>query len=259
MHCAGRTLVLSSVSENLPLAVIEALCCGLPVAATDVGGVRAAVGTDGAFAPVGDPKRLAGAIAAVLDHYEQFDRRRIATRAAEAFSFEAVGRVCGRDLPVLVSRRGRRRGFLIPKTEEVATERWECCEHIDDELMTTDYLREIEGERRTAEEAGLAEQPAQLRCVEAHIGVRPRRRIASGSIPRMSNDNTQPPAATRRISRAAVRRTPSSTIEERHVNCITTSNSPSAKGRSMALPTWNVSAGYRSRPASMRVSMRSMP
>jgi glycosyltransferase involved in cell wall biosynthesis len=77
---ASDAYVLSSLSENMPLAVLEALCCGLPVAATDVGGVPEAVGRD-------------GAIGAVLDEYERFDRADIARRAAARWSFEAVGRV----------------------------------------------------------------------------------------------------------------------------------------------------------------------
>jgi glycosyltransferase involved in cell wall biosynthesis len=85
--------VLSSLSENMPLAVIEALCCGLPVAATDVGDVQEAVGGDGVLAPPADPQALATAIETVLDKYERFDGAEIAQRAAARFSFEAVGRV----------------------------------------------------------------------------------------------------------------------------------------------------------------------
>lgn len=81
--------VLSSLSENMPLAVLEALCCGLPVAATDVGGVPEAVGSDGALAPPADPEALAVAIERVLD--SRFDRSDIARRAAARWSFEAVG------------------------------------------------------------------------------------------------------------------------------------------------------------------------
>jgi L-malate glycosyltransferase len=85
--------VLSSLSENMPLAVIEALCCGLPVAATDVGGVAEAVGPDGVLSPPEDPQALAIAIEAVLAAERRFDRADIARRAACRFSFEAVGRV----------------------------------------------------------------------------------------------------------------------------------------------------------------------
>jgi len=88
--------VLSSLSENMPLAAIEALCCGLPVAATDVGGVSEAVGSDGVLAPASDPQALATGIEQILDDYERFDGDEIADRAAARFSFEAVGRTWDR-------------------------------------------------------------------------------------------------------------------------------------------------------------------
>jgi glycosyltransferase involved in cell wall biosynthesis len=86
-------LVVSSHSENLPLAVLEALCCGLPVAATNVGGIPGAVGTNGALARPGNAEALADAIEDVLRRYADFDRQEIAARAAARYSFEAVGRV----------------------------------------------------------------------------------------------------------------------------------------------------------------------
>ena len=85
--------MLSSLGENMPLAVLEALCCGLPVAATDVGGVPEAVGADGALVPAGDAEALAAAIESVLDDYGRFDRAEIARRAAARWSFDAVGRI----------------------------------------------------------------------------------------------------------------------------------------------------------------------
>ena len=90
---ASDVYVLSSLSENMPLAVLEALCCGLPVVGTDVGGVPEAVGRDGELAPAREAHALALAIEKVLDEYSRFDRLEIAHRAAERWSFEAVGRV----------------------------------------------------------------------------------------------------------------------------------------------------------------------
>lgn len=88
---ASDVFVLSSLSENMPLAALEALCCGLPVAATDVGGVPEAVGEDGALARPGDPAALAEAIRTVLARLDGYDRADIARRAAGRWSFEAVG------------------------------------------------------------------------------------------------------------------------------------------------------------------------
>jgi L-malate glycosyltransferase len=53
--------LLTSVSEGIPLTVIEAMAAGLPVVATDVGGLREVVadGTSGFLAPAKDAAALA--------------------------------------------------------------------------------------------------------------------------------------------------------------------------------------------------------
>ncbi len=62
--------VLPSVSEGLPLFLLEAMAAGKPVVATRVGGVPEVVcnGRSGLLVPAGDPTRLAGAIILVLRH-----------------------------------------------------------------------------------------------------------------------------------------------------------------------------------------------
>jgi glycosyltransferase involved in cell wall biosynthesis len=57
-------LALSSVNEGTPVAVIEAMACGVPVAATAVGGVPDLLqhGARGELAPPRDPDALADAI-----------------------------------------------------------------------------------------------------------------------------------------------------------------------------------------------------
>jgi glycosyltransferase involved in cell wall biosynthesis len=89
---SSHVFVLSSRNENLPVALLEALCCGLPVVATNVGGVPEVVTDEGVLTQPDDPEGLAEAIGMVLDRYRQFDRPAIARRAASRFSLEAVGK-----------------------------------------------------------------------------------------------------------------------------------------------------------------------
>lgn len=64
---AADLLVLASDWEGLPMAVLEAMSAGLPVVATDVDGLREAVGPDaGLLVPPRDPGALATALSSML-------------------------------------------------------------------------------------------------------------------------------------------------------------------------------------------------
>ena len=84
--------VLPSGGEALPSVVTEAMLCGTPVVATDVGGVREQLGGYGVCVSPGRPDELAAAISYVLDHYQQFAAQsEIATAyARERFSIETM-------------------------------------------------------------------------------------------------------------------------------------------------------------------------
>jgi glycosyltransferase involved in cell wall biosynthesis len=89
----SHVFVLASLFETQCIAVMEALCCGLPVAATNVGGVPEVVqdGDESVLAPPNDSKALAKAVEAVLDRYPELDRTAFARRAAARFSLDAIG------------------------------------------------------------------------------------------------------------------------------------------------------------------------
>ena len=60
-------LVVPSRAESLPYIVLEAAAAGLPIIATNVGGIPEIFGPDaGDLVPPGDPAALADAIAAAL-------------------------------------------------------------------------------------------------------------------------------------------------------------------------------------------------
>jgi glycosyltransferase involved in cell wall biosynthesis len=65
LYAAFDAFALSSDSEGLPLVIVEAMASGLPVIATDVGGIAAVVvdGETGLLVPRGDVHALASKIA----------------------------------------------------------------------------------------------------------------------------------------------------------------------------------------------------
>jgi glycosyltransferase involved in cell wall biosynthesis len=88
---AADVFVLSSEFENLPVVLLEALACGLPVVATDVGGVREVVDESvGALVPPRDVPALRRAIVDVAAR--SFDRGALAARARDRYGMEAIAR-----------------------------------------------------------------------------------------------------------------------------------------------------------------------
>ena len=92
---AADGFVLSSRYEGLPMVLLEAGACGVPVVATDVPGTREVVvdGETGWLAPPGDPAKLAKTMMKLM-HMPPEARDAIAERArnhvARTFSIEAA-------------------------------------------------------------------------------------------------------------------------------------------------------------------------
>lgn len=63
----GDVVVMSSVSEGFPFALIEGMASGKAIVATDVGGMAEALGDAGLLVPARQPRRLGQAILRLLD------------------------------------------------------------------------------------------------------------------------------------------------------------------------------------------------
>ena len=82
-------LLLTSFIENSPCVIGEAHCCGLPVVATDVGGIKELI-MEGETVPAKNPELLAAAILRWMN--KPIDREKLAQKAQERFSYDAIGK-----------------------------------------------------------------------------------------------------------------------------------------------------------------------
>ncbi len=126
--------------EGIPVALMEAMACALPVLATRVGAVDELVttGVDGRLVAPGDPTALADGLAAIAaDPVEaraqgmrgrrtverSFDRARSADRLAALLRGSAIAGISATAAPAVpAGRRGRRRGraYVHPPTGPAA-------------------------------------------------------------------------------------------------------------------------------------------
>jgi glycosyltransferase involved in cell wall biosynthesis len=89
----GRLLAVPSRQESFPYVVLEAGAAGIPLVATDVGGIPEIVaGTGHELVPAGDPAALAAAIRATLGDPAQARARagRLTARVKERFTVEGM-------------------------------------------------------------------------------------------------------------------------------------------------------------------------
>jgi len=89
----GRIFVIPSRAESLPYVVLEAAAAGLPIIATDVGGVAEIFGSQAAqLIPPDDIGALIAAITAALDDQEQMQRaaKALRTQVRSEFSLRTM-------------------------------------------------------------------------------------------------------------------------------------------------------------------------
>ncbi|MBQ7533319.1 MAG: glycosyltransferase [Bacteroidales bacterium] len=91
---SGDFLVLSSNYENMPVVILEAFACGLPVVSTNVGGISEIVNeSNGLLVPPHDAEKLANAMQKMLESYQNYDANTLRNSIIKKFSNEAVGKL----------------------------------------------------------------------------------------------------------------------------------------------------------------------
>lgn len=84
-------LVLFSNYENMPVVINEAFACGLPVIATDTGGIKEQVKDwNGRLVPPGDEDALYATLLSFLEFHNQYDHEKIKKYAELWFSSKSV-------------------------------------------------------------------------------------------------------------------------------------------------------------------------
>jgi glycosyltransferase involved in cell wall biosynthesis len=89
----ASALVLFSKFENFPCVIIEALCCGLPVVSSDVGGIKEAVNrSNGILVESENIGKLTIALRNIMANYYQYNRILITTNAASTYAVPVIAK-----------------------------------------------------------------------------------------------------------------------------------------------------------------------
>ena len=89
----SHAMIMFSRFENLPCVIIEALCCGLPVISTDVGGIPEIINqSNGMLINNEDEDALCNAMKQLYSNYKSYTRKATAKNAQEKFSYTTVGK-----------------------------------------------------------------------------------------------------------------------------------------------------------------------
>ncbi len=87
-----HALLMFSNFENMPVVINEVFACGLPVIATDVGGISEHISENrGILVKSKDLQELKNAMSQMMDNYGKYDLPAIRQYAVENFSYKKVG------------------------------------------------------------------------------------------------------------------------------------------------------------------------
>lgn len=132
---AGDIIALSSISEAFPYSVVEAMMTGKPVVATDVGGIKEALGETGFIVPPRHPREFADAVISLLKNPSLCEQLGEDARQ-RALNYFTIGKMLGMHLKSYINLaagihnlatgtrqvqrrniRGRKQGLLLERGE----------------------------------------------------------------------------------------------------------------------------------------------
>ena len=88
----SAALLLFSRFENLPCVILEALCCGLPVISSRVGGIAEVINeTNGLLVDSENIGQLVNAMQQMMDNYDTYNKGAFADIATKQFNYATVG------------------------------------------------------------------------------------------------------------------------------------------------------------------------
>ena len=89
----SSALLLFSRFENLPCVILEAMCCGLPVISSNVGGIQEVISKEnGILVESENIAGLANAMIQMIENYSTYNRAEIAAIATVLYNYDKVGK-----------------------------------------------------------------------------------------------------------------------------------------------------------------------
>ena len=90
---SASAFITFSNYENQPCSILEALCCGIPVIATKVGGIPEIINAqNGILIEPKNELQLLHSIEKIMKEYNNYNRQEIADDSKNKFSFYTVGK-----------------------------------------------------------------------------------------------------------------------------------------------------------------------
>lgn len=91
---SGDFLVLSSHYENMPVVILEALACGLPIVSTNVGGIHEIIDdTNGILVKPDDTVQLAESIIQMINGCKNYNPQFLRNKVVEKYAYKNVGKL----------------------------------------------------------------------------------------------------------------------------------------------------------------------